>query len=84
MRYVYSNDDLSRRVKFILVSWVGPSVKVMRKARVSVHLAEVKQIIKSFAVEIQASEKSELKEEEVVKLIKRAGGANYDRQASNY
>ncbi|KAK9719255.1 hypothetical protein K7432_004889 [Basidiobolus ranarum] len=36
LRMVISNDELSQRVKFVFVSWCGPSVKVMRKAKLSV------------------------------------------------
>lgn len=56
----------------------------MRRAKLTVQLADVKTIFKSFAVEIQTSDLSDLREEEVMKLIKKAGGANYDRQASDY
>lgn len=33
-RIRYSNDKESQREKFILVVWIGPSCKVMRKAKV--------------------------------------------------
>ncbi len=35
VRIRYSNDKESQREKFILVVWIGPSCKVMRKAKVS-------------------------------------------------
>ena len=47
----------SKRAKFVLVSWCGPQVKVMRKAKLSVHIADVKSVIKNFAVEIAAGSK---------------------------
>lgn len=34
-RVSYSNDKESQREKFILVVWIGPGCKVMRKAKVS-------------------------------------------------
>jgi hypothetical protein len=33
-RVTYSNDKESQREKFILIVWIGPSCKVMRKAKV--------------------------------------------------
>ncbi|KAJ3366855.1 hypothetical protein HDU91_001708 [Kappamyces sp. JEL0680] len=55
VRMVVGNDELSRRAKFLLVSWCGPGVKVMRRGKLSVHIADVKKVISSFAVEISAS-----------------------------
>ncbi|KAI8898330.1 hypothetical protein BC833DRAFT_590190 [Globomyces pollinis-pini] len=84
VRMVVGNDELSQRSKFLLVSWCGPSVKVMRRGKLSVHIADVKGVIKSFAVEISASSVDELKEAQVTLLLQKAMGANYDRQASSY
>eukprot|EP00158_Paraphelidium_tribonemae_P000832 Partr_v1_DN23512_c0_g1_i2_m14455 putative Cofilin tropomyosin-type actin-binding protein len=84
LRYVYSNDPLSQRAKFVFICWCGPQTKIMRKAKLSVQMADVKSIVKSYAVEVQCSDKADLQEELIVKLIKKAGGANYDRQTSAY
>lgn len=35
-RIRYANDKESQREKFILIVWIGPSCKVMRKAKVRV------------------------------------------------
>lgn len=35
-RVKVANDELSQRVKFVLVPWCGPQVKVMRRAKLSV------------------------------------------------
>jgi hypothetical protein len=34
-RVSYANDKESRREKFVLIVWIGPGCKVMRKAKVS-------------------------------------------------
>lgn len=34
VRITYSNDKESQREKFILVTWIGPGCKIMRKAKV--------------------------------------------------
>ena len=36
VRVEYANDTESKRVKFVLVIWIGENTKVMRKARVSI------------------------------------------------
>ncbi|KAI9184500.1 hypothetical protein H9P43_003553 [Blastocladiella emersonii ATCC 22665] len=84
LRMTVGNDHLSKRAKFVLVSWVGPNVKVMRKAKVSVHISEVKQTLAVFAVEVQASALADLKEDVLTLKLKKAMGANYDRQSSEY
>ncbi|KAI8903388.1 hypothetical protein EDD86DRAFT_215255 [Gorgonomyces haynaldii] len=84
VRMVVGNDELSKRAKFVLVSWCGPQVKVMRKAKLSVHIADVKKVVSSFAIEVQAVSLDDLKENDVQLLLKKAMGANYDRQASQY
>ena len=45
LRMNVANDQLSQRAKFVLVSWCGTEVKVMRKAKLSVHIADVKKVI---------------------------------------
>ncbi|KAI8802629.1 hypothetical protein BJ742DRAFT_778000 [Cladochytrium replicatum] len=84
VRIIVGNDELSKRAKFLFVAWCGPNVKVLRKAKLSVHIANVKSVIKSFAVEVSASSKEELNEKDIQLLLKKAMGANYDRQASQY
>ncbi|KAJ3093343.1 hypothetical protein HDU96_002360 [Phlyctochytrium bullatum] len=82
LRMVVGNDELSLRAKFVLITWCGSGVKVMRKAKLSVHIADVKRVLQSFAVEVNASSKDDLKEDEIKALLKKAMGANYDSQAS--
>jgi len=79
-----SNDPLSQRTKFVFVTWCGSKVKVMRKAKLSIHISQVKTIFKSFAVEINATIPEDLEESTVMLAVTKAMGANYDRQASNY
>lgn len=43
---VISGDQESRRTKFVFVSWCGESVGALKRAKMSVHKASVKQVIK--------------------------------------
>jgi hypothetical protein len=56
----------------------------MRKAKLSVHIADVKKTLASFAIEISATTVDDLREADINLLLKKAMGANYDRQASQY
>jgi len=75
-----TGDAESKRAKFVLFSWCGPRAPIMRKAKMSVHKGDVKQIFSSSALEIQASEVSDLDEAAVRASLIKAGGANYNGQ----
>ncbi|KAK0183676.1 ADF-like domain-containing protein [Armillaria mellea] len=77
-RVSYANDKESKREKFILVVWIGAKCKVMRKAKISVHSADVKNVLRVFSIEVAAREKGDLEEESIVKRLRKAGGASYD------
>ncbi|KAG6335444.1 hypothetical protein ID866_3643 [Astraeus odoratus] len=77
-RITYSNDKESQREKFILVVWIGSGCKVMRKAKISVHTADVKEVLRVYSIEVAARERDDLKEEPIVVRLRKAGGASYD------
>jgi len=68
----------STREKFILVIWIGPNCKVMRKAKISVHAADVKNVLRVYSIEVAAREKDDLNEDPIVTRLRKAGGASYD------
>ncbi|KAF8183161.1 actin depolymerizing protein [Pholiota molesta] len=78
VRVSYSNDKESTREKFILVVWIGRDCKVMRKAKISVHSADVKNVLRVFSIEVPAREKDDLKEDPIIVRLRKAGGASYD------
>ncbi|KAK3988410.1 putative Coactosin [Cladorrhinum sp. PSN332] len=78
VRVEYANDAESKRVKFAFVVWIGESAKVMRKARAGIEAGEVKKVLSHFSVQIDAGEKGDLDEGEVVKRLRKAGGADYN------
>ncbi|KZM23820.1 uncharacterized protein EKO05_0001063 [Ascochyta rabiei] len=84
VRMKLGNDEYSERVKFAFVVWAGPNTKIMRKAKMSFQSGQVKQVIRTYAVEIQTSDKRELEADAVTMKLRKAMGANYDRQGSSY
>ena len=58
----YSNDKESERCKFILITYIGHGVRVMRKAKLSVHAADVKAVLRAFSIEVAASGLEDLEE----------------------
>jgi hypothetical protein len=55
---------------------IGPQTKVMRKAKMSFQSGQVKQVIRTYAVEIQTGDKKDLDEEAVTMKLRKAMGAN--------
>lgn len=58
--------------------WIGSGCKVMRKAKISVHAADVKKVLRVYSIEVPAREKDDLKEDPIVVKLRKAGGASYD------
>jgi len=76
---ITTGDSQSKRIKFAFFSWCGPDVSVLAKAKISVHKAEVKKVIRDFAREFHFDNKSEINSESVIADVRKAGGANYTR-----
>lgn len=55
---------------------LGQNTKVMRKAKMSFQSGQVKQVIRTYAVEIQTSDKRELEADAVTLKLRKAMGAN--------
>jgi len=69
---VVSKDDETTRTKFVFLTWKGDTAPVMRKGNMSVHVSNVKKVIKDYAVEVNAVEKSEINEDDIVNKLKKA------------
>ena len=77
---VYGVDErgnvTSRREKFITVSWVGGSVGVMAKARVTSQRGEIKGYFTGSHLDYQISDVDDLSEDDIVKKLLQSGGAH--------
>ncbi|EKD19142.1 uncharacterized protein L3040_007253 [Drepanopeziza brunnea f. sp. 'multigermtubi'] len=78
VRVEYANDTESKRVKFVLVIWIGEGTKVMRKARVSIESGAVKRVLGHHSIQVDARDKGDLDEGDIVVRLRKAGGADYN------
>ncbi|KAF2813569.1 actin depolymerizing protein [Mytilinidion resinicola] len=78
LRVEYANDSESTRVKFALIIWIGERTRVMRKAKVGFQSGEVKKVLRHYSVQIDAGDRGDLVEGEVVVRCRKAGGADYN------
>ncbi|XP_071551673.1 coactosin-like protein isoform X2 [Panulirus ornatus] len=72
-----TGDEMSKRSKFLLVTWVGTGVSPIKKAKMSTDKALVKEILSNFAVELTLESATELDHEAFLQELRKAGGANY-------
>jgi len=72
-----TGDEMSKRAKFLMLTWVGSSVSAIKKAKMSTDKALVKEVIKNFAVELMIETEGELDEQVFITELTKAGGANY-------
>uniref|UniRef100_A0A1I8G3G3 Coactosin-like protein n=1 Tax=Macrostomum lignano TaxID=282301 RepID=A0A1I8G3G3_9PLAT len=75
----YTGDELSKRAKFVFITWIGTGVSPLKRAKTGAEKTMVKEIIKSFAVECLFGEENaeNFTEEYIKELLVKAGGANY-------
>ncbi|KAI0968688.1 hypothetical protein F4678DRAFT_195954 [Xylaria arbuscula] len=78
VRVEYANDSESKRVKFVLVVWIGSGTKVMRKARVGFETGAVRKVLAHHSIQVDATDRGDLEEKDVVARLRRAGGADYN------
>eukprot|EP00911_Craspedida_sp_UC1_P001287 UC1_evm1s968 len=74
---IETGDELSKRAKFALVTWVGQSVGALKKAKMSTDKEDVKKVIRSYAKEILADDLEELAHDTIKEQVIAVGGANY-------
>jgi hypothetical protein len=77
-RVEYANDTESTRVKFVFIVWIGDNTKVMRKAKVSIQSGGVKKVLHHHHCTVDARDKRDLDEGDIVKKLRKAGGADYN------
>jgi hypothetical protein len=77
-RVEYANDAESKRIKFALIVWIGQNVKPLRRGRVLSESADVKKVLSHYSVQVDASSKGDLEQDDIVARLRKAGGADYN------
>jgi len=73
-----SGDQESKRIKFVIIVYVGPNVGGMARGRVGGHKGDVKELMGQSHVDFQTDDRSDLTEENIKDRLAKAAGANYD------
>jgi len=74
LRIKRTDPDGTNRTKFFLITFQGAKAKVLRKAKVSVHMGNVKEVLKDYALAYSTDNLADLTLEE---LTTRLDKANY-------
>ncbi|XP_053678956.1 coactosin-like protein [Anopheles nili] len=74
---IQMGDEMSKRSKFLFLTWIGPEVGVMQRAKMSTDKSIIKDVINNFAVELQVETSADLDLEMFKAHLNKAGGANY-------
>jgi len=75
---VVMGDRESKRPKFVMVSWVGSTVGVMKKAKVGIHKGSIKEFVGDIHLELHADDRDQIGYALIKKTLKAGMGADYD------
>jgi len=73
---IQTGDEMSKRSRFLLITWVGSNVSVMKKAKMSTDKLLVKEVIQNLSVELQMENPHELSLDHLKAEVDKAGGAS--------
>jgi len=74
---IQTGDEMSKRARFCLITWVGSNVSVMKKAKMSTDKLLVKEVIQNLSVELQLENSYEFSMDHLKTEVDKAGGARY-------
>jgi hypothetical protein len=66
-------------VKFVFITWIGPKVGALKKARVSTHSVAVGDLFGAIHVRMMTDSQDELNSQSIDAKIRHAAGTDYDR-----
>lgn len=73
---VIAVDDDSKRTKFIQITWVGPNVKPMVRAKVSTHKSVVISYFKGSHVEVHYGSTNDISKDDLAKRLTTSTGSH--------
>jgi hypothetical protein len=66
----------AKRTKFVGVSWIGPKVKTMVRARGTIHKTHVDRFFDGLHISIAATTKEDIDKETIIKKLNAVSGAH--------
>ena len=73
-----TGDRESKRVKFVMILWLGPNLGMVSKGRCGMHKGSVKDFIGQTHIEMTGEDREELTLAIIKDKLKRSAGADYD------
>ena len=73
-----TGDDLSKRAKFVFITYCGDKVRLIHRTKLTVHKADVLRVIDQVSISVDASTPDELTMDDINARLHKAGGAHYD------
>jgi hypothetical protein len=73
-----TGDELSKRSKFVFITYCGEKVRLIHRTKLTVHKADVLRVIDQVSISVDASTLDELTEEDIMARLNKAGGAHYN------
>lgn len=74
---IQMGDEISKRSKFIFITWIGSDVGVMNRAKMSTDKSLMKEVISNFAVELSIESEMEMDLSYFKEVLEKAQGVNY-------
>lgn len=74
---IQMGDEMSKRCKFLFLTWIGCDVGVMQRAKMSTDKSIMKEVISNFAAELQIECEADMDINYFKEVLQKAQGANY-------
>ena len=79
---IITGDEVSRREKFVVITWAGPGISAVKKGKMLLPRSEIDKIFEQRAKVIEATDLLELDYEKVKEILVKSGGADYGSSTS--
>eukprot|EP01104_Vermistella_antarctica_P012437 TRINITY_DN3598_c0_g2_i1.p1 TRINITY_DN3598_c0_g2~~TRINITY_DN3598_c0_g2_i1.p1 ORF type:complete len:564 (-),score=165.66 TRINITY_DN3598_c0_g2_i1:164-1855(-) len=66
--------DNSTTVKFVMISWVGEKVRLIRKAKITTHIGRIHEVLGQYHTDLPVSDKTDLTQDAIMKRVAAASG----------
>lgn len=75
---VISGDELSKRPKFVFMSFCGSEIKQIQRVKLTMHRADVLKIFEHSSISLDFRNVDEIDEADIMERVRMSGGAMYN------